>query len=166
MGTRRKIHLRAYHDEPDDFDMEINFGTYVLMFYYAKQISYEKAKLLYDTTLSEYQYRIDYDLPLGNLTYDDDGCHFDVGEFHRAIDFIENELIPELGNEKQDLLGKYGGKESFYDMFDKDSGFIEAEIYDEYYDSNPLNIAAVLDGLKNLLSNAILINKTYRVLIH
>ena len=166
MGTRRIIHFYAYRDDPDDLDMEISFGTYVLMLYYAGQLNYQKAKLLYHATLSEYRYRINYDLPLGNLTDDDDGCHFDVTEFQQVIAFIENELIPELNKENQDLIEKYGGEDGFYNKFNQNSGFIEASIYDEYYDSDPWEVAAVLTAFKSLLSNAILTNRLYRCFIY
>jgi len=165
MGDTRAIHFDVYFDNPSEFDMTIDFGTYSLMVYYAKQLNYEKAKLLYDATLSEYYYRATYNKPLDDLT-DEYSSHFNSDEIQQVIDFIENDLIPELNNEKQDLIEKYGGREGFYDRFEKDEGFIRGFIYeDEWYYSDPLQISSLLDAFKSLLSHVIFINQAYRVSI-
>jgi hypothetical protein len=163
MGGTRKI-IFCYED--DHIYREFDFGTYVLMLYYAKQVNYEKAKLLYYATLPEYRYREIYKLPTGLLTDEDFECHFDISEFKQVVAFIENDLIPELNNEEHDLIEKYGGRDGFYNRFNKDSGFIQANIYDEYYESDPLLIAGMLEILKELLSNAIFTNKPYEVFLH
>lgn len=163
MGDTRAIYF--YFDN-DNLDVHFDFGTYVLMLYYAKQLNKEKAKLIYDATLSEDVYRITYNLPLDGRPYDLHS-HFDVAEIQQVKAFIENELIIALNNENQDLIAKYGGRDGFYDKFYKDKGFIKMAIYEnEWYYSDPLQIASLLDAFKSLLSHAILINQAYRVSIH
>jgi hypothetical protein len=163
MGSTRGVH---FDFQDGDIYFDFDFGTYTLMLYYAKQLNYEKAKLLYDATLSERYYRASYNIPLDGLA-DEDSSHFNTNEISQVIDFIENELIPELKNEEQDLIDKYGGRDGFHDKFNKDKGFLGMIIYDdEYYQSEPLNIAAVLNAIKSILSHAISIGQAYNVGIY
>ncbi|MFP5040557.1 hypothetical protein [Parasediminibacterium sp. JCM 36343] len=50
---------------------------------------------------------------------------FDAIEYQPAIDFSDNEIIPTLTSEKQDLFVKYGRQSTFENLLYAESGFLE-----------------------------------------
>jgi hypothetical protein len=144
----RKIYFNL-----DDRNWDFDFGTYVLIMFYAKNLDADKAKMLYDSTLSESDYNVNYNLLSENLLDSDGDAHFVVAEIQQTITFINNELIPALNSEPEDLLVKYGGRHSFYELFYNDTAYFEVTCIDleEFYDSDPKQIAHLLNLFKNLL---------------
>src|ERR1700743_558186 len=141
MGNTRGIHFSVQHNHHNELDLTLDFGTDGLMLYYAKQLNYNKAKLFYESTLTEHQYRVKHNLYTSALTDSDFDCHFDINAIQQVIAFIEDNIIPQLNKEELDLLEKRGGKDGFYKIFEKDKEFIGINIYDdEWYYSDPLQL--------------------------
>jgi hypothetical protein len=158
---------RVKYFELDDNIQQFNFGTYALLMYYAKQIDVVNSKLFFDATLTEFEYRIYYNLSIGDISDDDSTAHFDTIDLQNAIAFIENQLIPTLNGESQDLLVKYGGIDNFYNLFYADTGFLEnIEIgteAEEFYDTDPIQIVMMLNSLVVLFQSALSENTAYEV---
>lgn len=154
--------------EIDDQEEHFSFGTYALAMYYAKQINSVYGKILFDATSTEHGYRVDYDIPVDDLTYDDLDAHFNIDDLQLAITFIEDQLIPALNNETQDLLEKFGGAANFHFLYDSDTSFLSnISIYEnEFYDSDAKQMAFSLNRLKNLFQYSLSIGQAYTVYIH
>ncbi len=160
---------RAKYFEIDNIQKVVDFGTYALMMYYTKQLNSTKAKLLFDATLSEWAYRVNYDLPEGGLDGDDDlEAHFVPAEIQEAIAFIDDELIPALNNEQEDLLVKYGGEDHFLELFNASPDYLELlGLNDnELYADMPDYIASFLGRLKEVFEYALSVNKPYIIYVH
>ncbi|HCN47964.1 MAG TPA: hypothetical protein DIT10_02495 [Chryseobacterium sp.] len=103
---------RTIYFELNDSEVKLSFGTYALMMYYGAQINPEQNKKLFDATLSEWVYRVVYDLPQEGYTSDNDISHFVVKDIQESICFIDRAIIPALQNEPLDsVLDRFGGKE-------------------------------------------------------
>ncbi|WP_294230080.1 hypothetical protein [uncultured Chryseobacterium sp.] len=108
------MRTRKIYFELNDLFVEIDFGTYALMMYYATQIDNQKNKKVFDATLSEWVYRVSYDIPKGIYSSDNDTSHFIPIDIQESISFITNQIIPALQNESFDsILQKYGGQTNF-----------------------------------------------------
>ncbi|KQR67668.1 hypothetical protein [Pedobacter sp. Leaf176] len=117
---------RAIIFDLNDKDLTIDFGTYALIIYYAKQVNESKAMKLFDATSTEYRFRIRYNLPKVGFTEDNYDAHFIRSEIMESITFIDNELIPNLNSETEDLLKKYGGNSGFLAQYYNSPGFLIA----------------------------------------
>ncbi|MEN0055011.1 MAG: hypothetical protein AAGC65_15160 [Mucilaginibacter sp.] len=151
----------------NDEELTFSFGTFSLIMYYAKQVDYANGKKMFDATQSEYYYRVNYDLPEGDLTDLDRQAHFVVADVQQVVSFIQNKLIPSLNTEPIGLLEKYGGRDNFYDLFYIDMDFLQAiGIGDnEYYDDSPQDLIAYLNQYKDFLQYALSINQAYKVYV-
>jgi len=159
---------RAIIFDLNDKDLTIDFGTYALIMYYAKQLNQSKAMKLFDATSTEYRFRIRYKLPTAGLTDDDYDAHFISSEIMESFMFIDNELIPNLNSETEDLLKKYGGKSGFLAKYYNSPGFLSALGLeeDEFYNDSPQDIIHYLMLLKEFMQYAIGENKAYQVYVH
>ncbi|KOS04788.1 hypothetical protein AM493_01060 [Flavobacterium akiainvivens] len=149
--------------ELGDEEIYFDFGTYGIMMFYAKQINSQKGKKLFDSLLSEYSYRVMYDLPLGNITYHNYLAHFVVSEIQEVINFLNDDVIISLNNENLNLLDQYGGVHSFIDMYYLDAGYLEnlGLTSDEHFNGS---ISFLIQQFENLISfyeYALLSNETY-----
>ncbi|MBO9674362.1 MAG: hypothetical protein J7577_13020 [Sphingobacteriaceae bacterium] len=164
MGRTRKVEF-IYGDIYKDID----FGTYALMMYYAKQLNSTKAEFFFNATLTEYAFRAEHDLSTGDLDgVDDLEAHFIPQEIRDSIIFIDNELIPALNNETLNLIEKYGGRDNFYKLFYTNPGYLIALGLndDEFYFDIPSSIVAFLGRLKIVFELALNANTPYEVFIH
>jgi hypothetical protein len=161
---------RVKYFEIDDIQECIDFGTYALMMYYAKQLNSAKAKLLFDATLSEWGYRVNYDLPDGGLDgIDDLEAHFVPAKIQEAIAFIDEELVPALNEEPQDLFAKYGGGEdNFRTLYNTNPDYLIALglTSDEFYWDDPEFIAEFLGRLKEVFEYSFTVNRPYEVYVY
>ncbi|CAH0288633.1 hypothetical protein SRABI27_03999 [Pedobacter sp. Bi27] len=164
MGRTRKVEFTH-----GDVYKDVDFGTYALMMYYAKQLNSTKAEIFFNATISEWNYRVEHDLPEGDLdAIDDLEVHFIPKEIRETIIFIDNELIPALNNETLNLIEKYGGRDNFYKLFYTNPGYLIALGLndDEFYFDIPSSIVAFLGRLKVVLELALNANTPYEVFIH
>jgi len=147
--------------------LTINFGTYALFMYYSKQVNENKAKKLFDATLTEYEYRVEYKLPIGGLTDEDYQAHFVPSDILDVLNFIDDELIPALTNENEDLLIKYGGNQGFLNKFNTDPGYLIALGLenDEFYYDAPGDIVHYSHLLKEFFLYALQLNTAYEVIV-
>jgi hypothetical protein len=162
MGRTRGIYF-----EIDDQENVIDFGTYALMMYYAKQINANKAKQMFNATLSEWKYRVEYNLPTENLDgLEDFEAHFVPSELQEAISFIANEVIPALNNEPRGLIEKYGGPDNFFKLYYTSPDYLAAlglnnnEFYDELY-----GVKVAFKQLHDLFEYSLSINTPYEIFI-
>ena len=152
---------RTIYFELNDSEVKLSFGTYALMMYYGAQINPEQNKKLFDATLSEWVYRVVYDLPQEGYTSDNDISHFVVKDIQESICFIDRAIIPALQNEPLDsVLDKFGGKEFF-----EDKVFYESEEYlralgvgGEEYDDSKGVLQIYFIELRNILQEALDMN--------
>ena len=87
----------------DDYGIHLNFDDYGVLLYYAYTIDNIKSLQLYNSTINEYTYRTNNNILLENLTELDYGSHSTNEELPLVIDFIENNLIPNLEGLPSDL---------------------------------------------------------------
>jgi hypothetical protein len=152
----------------DNESLHWDFGTHALIMYYAKQLNPEKGKTMLNCTLSEFFYRVNYDLPTEDLTYNDDNSHFVKDNIRQVIAFIDTELIPALNSESQDLILNYGGEKAFFDSFYTDMEYLEAiDIYlhNEVYEADPQFLANIMNHLREFLQYALKANRAYSVYV-
>lgn len=165
MGSRtRKVKFIT-----DEISRDVDFGTYAIMMYYAKQLNITKTEFLFNATLTEYGFRVEHDLSTEDLDgVDDLEAHFIPQEIRDSIIFIDNELIPALNNETLNLIEKYGGRDNFYKLFYTNPGYLIALGLndDEIYFDIPSSIVAFLNRLKEVFELALNSNTPYEVFIH
>lgn len=164
MGRTRSIFFEC---EDENYDFHIDIGTFAICMYYAVQLDAEKAKTVFDATLSEWAYRVDYDLPENNLTSEDIEAHFVPSEILEAIVFLENELIPALNNETTDLLMQYGGISNFLDLYYSSIYYLRfyGVFRNEFFDGDGGSLAHYMNLLKITLQYSLSINKPYIVYV-
>ncbi|WEK18007.1 MAG: hypothetical protein P0Y49_14515 [Candidatus Pedobacter colombiensis] len=152
----------------EDVHLTIDFGTYALLMYYSMLTNYPKAQKLFDATLTEWQFRIEYDLPRDSFTSSDIDAHFVPSEIQESIEFIDNEVIPALNNETQDLIVKYGGRDRFSDTINGSADFIGALGIedDEFYYDAPESLIGIITSLKEFFQYASLVNRQYKIYVH
>jgi hypothetical protein len=131
-------------------EMRYDFGSYAILMYYAKQLNEANAKKFFYATTTEYYYRVLNDLDTEGYSDDDDTAHYEPQDIIDVINFIDKELIPTLNAEPSNLLAKYGGAESFVELYDAEENFLDALGLDdnEYYTDEPKVIANALEFFK------------------
>jgi len=145
--------------------LELGFGTYTMLMYYALTLNSVKGKKLFDATMTEWAYRVNYDLDLTGITSSDIGAHFVISDIQDAISFIDGDLINALESEKEDLLTKYGGKSNFEENVNSNEGIIGfVGVADEYYIDDPESLIGIAEMLKDFLQVAVNLNKSYNVI--
>lgn len=156
MGKTRSIYF-----EYNNTEEHISFGTFSLCMYYAAQLNTVKAKKLMEATISEWSFRVEYDLPEGNLTSDDEEAHFVPLEIQEVITFLEDDLIPALNNETQDLLEQYGGKSSFVNLYYDGAEFLKFNgiSENEFFDSDGETLSHYMNRLKIILQYSLSTNQ-------
>ncbi len=114
-------------------DLLIYSPTYTMLIYYACKLNASNGKLLYALTSNQYTYYRLYSLSTTNVVLDEDKAYFDATLYQNLIDFINNQLIPQLNNESNDLLEKYGGYDSFENLMINETQFtfINSFLWDE-----------------------------------
>ena len=159
---------RGIYFEINNQENVIDFGTYALMMYYAKQINASKAKQMFNATLSEWKYRIENSLPTENLDgLEDFEAHFVPLELQGVISFIANDVIPALNSEPRGLIEKYGGRDNFLKLYYTNPDYLAAlginnnEFYDELY-----GVKVAFKELHDLFEYSLSINTPYQVSIH
>ena len=159
MGKTRAIYFE-YNNE----NYHMDFGTFSLCMYYATQLNINKAKKLFDATMSEWGYRVDYDLPQNGLTSNDEMSHFVPSEIQEAITFLQNEVIPALNNQTLDLLVQYGGKSNFINLYYNNADFLKFNgiSEDEFFDSDGETLADCMNRLKIILQYSLTANQAFK----
>lgn len=154
---------RAKYFIYDDEEYHMDFGTFSLCMYYAAQLNVVKAKKLFDATMSEWKFRVEYELPKGGLTSDDEEAHFVPLEIQEVITFLENDLIPALNNEIQDLLDQYGGKSNFINLYYNNAEFLKFNGIDEneFFDSDGKTLADCMNYIKIILQYSFTANQSF-----
>ncbi len=143
--------------EANELVLEIEFGTYVLMMYYIAQIDYQKALKLFHATISEWKYRVEYELDEGMYDSENYTCHFVPSEIQESIAFIDNQVIPALQNETyEDVLVKYGGKANFENIYNDNNTFlIFLGAYDEVYEDSKYGMWGRFEKLRNVFQESL-----------
>lgn len=160
--SRIKVFKLDYQDRQFAFEME--FGTYVLMMYYASKLEYQKSIKLFNTTVSEWQYRINNELDEGVYNSDNDTVHFVSGDIQESIQFINNQILPVLQNESNnDILNKYGGEPNFLNIYDENNNFLSSLFLsdNEMFGDNKFNMLGLFEKLRDLLQEALNRNQPY-----
>lgn len=154
---------RAKYFEYNDEEIHFDLGTFALCMYYAVQLDVTKAKKLFDATLSEWAYRLDYDLPIGSLTPVDEEAHFVLSEIQEAIIFLENDLIPALNSETLDLLIQYGGITNFINLYESTTDFLRfyGIFENEFSESDGESLAHYMGLLKLYLQDSLSANQPF-----
>lgn len=144
--------MRGKHFILDGEFTTLDFGTYSLLLYYAMKLNYGKAKKMFDSTLTEWQYRVYNDLPRGSFDHNNTEAHIVIDDIQEVVQFIDEELIPALSNETQDLLVKYGGKSKLADTINRSTDFIgELGLADdEFYYDDQIALVDISGKLKNI----------------
>lgn len=158
---------RAIYFELDDRNQHFDFGTYALLMYYAKSVNSRLAKKFLDSTFSEYEYRIIYDLSVDTLDEESRTAHFIASEIQEIIEFLEQELIPSLENESRNLFEKYGSKENFYELFYSNVEFLDplGIYHDECYNDEPKGLIFLIKILIRFMQSALSLNIPYSVFV-
>jgi hypothetical protein len=153
-----------YNEEDEHFD----FGAFSLCMYYATKLNSSKAKKLFEATISEWKFRVEHELPLENLESKNREAHFIASEIQDSIIFIENDLIPALNNETQDLLKQYGGKSNFIKLYYSSDDFLKFNGIDEneYFDGNAQNLVHYMNRLKIALQYSLTVNQPLIVYVN
>jgi hypothetical protein len=153
--SRRLKHFELA--EANELELYMEFGTYVLMMYYIAQIDYQKALKLFHATISEWKYRVEYELDEGMYDSENYTCHFVPTEIQESIAFIDNQVIPALGNETyEDILVKYGCKANFENIYNDNNTFlIFLGVYDEEYDDSKYALRENFRRLKNVFQESL-----------
>jgi hypothetical protein len=158
----RRIYLTV-KDEPDPMKtIEPDFGSVAVLMFYANSINPEMAENMIYSLLSEYDYRMEKELPVEDYTYDNFSGHGSMEEINEIIQFINNRLLPSLKNESKDL-------DLVFDIFGDAERFM-----DIYYDVLHLGIIGIaendlLEGyagyIPNLFDKAVLLRDFYKRVI-
>lgn len=158
MGRSRAIFFEC---DNEDHDIHFDFGTFALCMYYAVQLNVDKAKKLFDATISEWKYRVEYELPIGNLISENYEAHFIPSEIEETITFLENDLIPALNNEIPNLLIQYGGISNFLDLYYNSAPFLgfNGVFENEVFDGDGKSLAHYMNLLKIILQYSLSVNK-------
>ncbi|MBL7813677.1 MAG: hypothetical protein JNL70_01640 [Saprospiraceae bacterium] len=143
---------RYFNFEIADNSVRIYFGDWLMLLYYAKELSYEKFISLFEASFSTNSFNeiaqnwvdIDSLFPLfkrkNNELVDSELVSFSTVMLNDAIQLIDL-MIENLKSEKTDLLVKYGGELSFIKMIDKDRIFFSLFLYEnDTYLDNEFNI--------------------------
>ena len=149
-----------------DEEVILDFGTYAILMYYALMLNSTKGKKLFDATMSEWAYKVNYELDLNEITDSDINAHFVISEIQEAITFIEEELINALRSETQNLLIKYGGRSNFQKIVNSNDGIIGFLGLDneEFYIDKPTYLIEIAHKLKDFLHMAVTLNMPYEVI--
>ncbi|WP_342644717.1 hypothetical protein [Mucilaginibacter sp. CSA2-8R] len=153
----RSIYFTLDENQSNDTDVRFQFGAYALTLFYAKQIDESKAEELFNTTLTEYCYRLYHNLSTEGYDSDDESVHFDASEIMRVIAFIDEQVVPALDAETIPLIEKYGGVKLFQTNFDNEEGFLgHLSIFeDEVYNDDPESLIYNLERFKALLQQSV-----------
>jgi len=95
MANSRCVEIRLNGDYSVNY-IDISFNTYLLFLVYAYKVNATKAKLFYAATRTGYRYRKEHNIPLGNLTFEDEWVYLPLNELQQVVDFITNEVLPDL----------------------------------------------------------------------
>jgi hypothetical protein len=159
------MRTRKIYFELNNSSVEIDFGTYSLMMYYAAQIDSQLSKNVFDATLSEWVYQVSYDIAKETYTNDNDIAHFVPDDIQEAIKFIDSKVIPALEDEPfHSILQKYGGQNNFENIvYYQSTEYLKIlSIGGEFYDDNKAVLQYYFIELRNLFQNAFNINAPFQ----
>lgn len=159
------MRTRKIYFELNNSSVEIDFGTYSLMMYYAAQIDRQMNKKVFDATLSEWVYRVNYDISKEIYTSDNDIAHFVPDDIQDAIKFIDSKVILTLENESfHFILQKYGGQNNFENIvYYQSAEYLKIlSIGGEFYDDNKAVLKYYFIELRNLFQNSLNINTPFQ----
>lgn len=154
--------------ELNDKELILDFGTYALLMYYAKQIDPIKGRKLINTTISEWSYRIENEIPLVDITNDNYEVHFVISEINEVISFIESELINSLNSESKNLITKYGGNSNFVNLYETNPDYLKVLAFSdsEFFDGDPNQLIFLLNELKQFFQYTLSQNQAFRVYVN
>jgi len=154
--------------ELNDKELILDFGTYALLMYYAKQIDPIKGRKLINTTISEWSYRIENEIPLVDITNDNYKVHFVISEINEVISFIESELINSLNSESKNLITKYGGNSNFVNLYETNPDYLKVLAFSdsEFFDGDPNQLIFLLNELKQFFQYTLSQNQAFRVYVN
>lgn len=159
----RKIKYFEFPNGNEDLHLEFEFSTYVLMMYYAAQLDYNNALKLFHATITEWNYRVEYELNEEGINSDNVTAHFVPSEIADSILFINNQLIPALIAEPlENIVDKYGGEVNFEATYNDNNTFLLfLGIYDEEYYGDKYEIIAFLKVIRNIFQESLNTNTPY-----
>lgn len=95
--NKKSKHLDINRSENfNGLGLGINFDDYGILLYFAFTISNEKAKRLYEATLSEYYFRLENEIPLEGLSEIDFQSHASSSSLLQVVEFIKDDILPNL----------------------------------------------------------------------
>jgi hypothetical protein len=165
----RRIELDINKDDANASGFHTSFDNYGAILYCAYTVNQSMAFQLYKAMVSEYHYKLGYNIPLGNLTDTDEEVYLPLSELSGVISFINNQVLPALqvlpldldltvtwnvGNSLEAFLMNQG---SFFDNFNIDD--IDQDGYTVSY------FIAVFNQLRDFFQDALNQNAIYKVRI-
>jgi hypothetical protein len=118
MSRRRTIYFQI-----DDNQVESDYGNWVLLLYYAKQMSKSEFWLLFEFSVSAYSFYSYWkkdESKLSILNEESDDVLFDAQKISQAILFLDR-LVNKLKDEHLELIEKFGGEERFITLLNEDA---------------------------------------------
>ncbi|REC63579.1 hypothetical protein DRF65_05665 [Chryseobacterium pennae] len=161
--------------EETDWTQKINpdLGSIATLIFFANNLNPVMGEKMMNSTLSEYSYRVEKDLPRGNYTIDNSSAHYGPDHMEELIHFIDGQLIPSLQNSLQhkDIVTDiYGGVRNFLNLYYDGPvylgyiGIDESNSIEGYTGYIPNLMQKTLE-LKNFYQRVKILNKTYEVFI-
>jgi hypothetical protein len=165
----RRIELDIDKNNINASGFYTNFDNYGAILYYAYTVNQNLAFNLYKAMVSEYYYKLEYEIPLGSLTDLDEKVYLPLNELSSVIIFINSQILPALqvldddldltvswkiGNSLEEFLMNQG---SFFEKFAIDD--IEQDGYTVSY------FSSVFKQLRDFFQDAVNQNIRYTVAI-
>ena len=94
MSRRIELDINKYDANASGF--YTSYDSFGAILYYAFTINQNLAFQLFKAMISEYTYKSSYNIPLGNLTDDNEDVYLSLPELQGVITFLNNQVIPSL----------------------------------------------------------------------
>lgn len=169
----RRIYFEITEETDWTQKIDPDLGSIAALIFYADNLNPVMGEKMMNSTLSEYNYRFEKNLPRGNYTTYNSSAHYGPDHMEELIHFIDNQLIPALQNSLQHrdiLIDMYGGIQNFLNLYydgPEYLGYIginESDIIEGYTGYIPNLMQKTLE-LKNFYQRVKVLNKTYQVFI-
>lgn len=161
--------------EETDWTQKINpdLGSIATLIFFVNSLNPMMGEKMMNSTLSEYSYRFEKDLPRGNYTSYNSSAHYGPDHMEELIHCMDNQLIPALQSSlqyKDIVTDTYGGVQNFLNLYYGGPvylgclGIDESDIIAGYTGYIPNLMQKTLE-LKDFYQRVKTLNKTYQVFI-
>lgn len=136
--------------------------------FYAKNINNDLAAKLYFSLNKQITYNLHYHIHSGALnSFDDMPAYFDINYLEESIEFITNQVIPSLQNERSNMWEKHGGFDSLKNQINngnKNDWNFNLSLKDEYVQENMVYYIDIAVEIKDLLQKSLIFNTPLMVI--